>query len=146
VYLPAVAPAATSSLLRPAPPATRDDVPRPRILLVEDNESVRLALDAYLTDEGYVVISAANAEEALRAAADPANPIDVLLTDVVLPKVGGRELAQALQHERPQLRVLFMSGYSPDTKLLEGIAHAGWLAKPFKPEALVQRLGELMRR
>jgi signal transduction histidine kinase/CheY-like chemotaxis protein len=144
VMLPAAQPAESSETTeRPQP--ERLEVSRPRILLVEDNASVRLALVAYLGEEGYEVISAADADEAIRISSDPSVAIDVLLSDVVLPRIGGRELALALQRTRPQLRVLFMSGYSPDTSLLDGFVHASWLAKPFKPEALVDKLHELVR-
>jgi CheY-like chemotaxis protein len=108
------------------------------ILLVEDEEGVRRFADRILTDEGYVVLQAVDAEEALRLAASVERPINLLLTDVVLPGVGGRELAERLRARNPELLVLFASGYPDDAVLRHGIAgrRAAYLAKPFSGDRL----------
>ncbi len=84
------------------------------VLVVEDEERIRGLLDAVLGDSGYRVLMAANGKEALELAAQHDNQIDLLLTDVVMPRMGGAELADQLESSAPDLRVLFMSGYSEE--------------------------------
>ncbi len=84
------------------------------VLVVEDEERIRGLLDAVLGDYGYRVLMAANGKEALELAAQHDNKIDLLLTDVVMPRMGGAELANQLESSAPDLRVLFMSGYSEE--------------------------------
>jgi CheY-like chemotaxis protein len=108
------------------------------ILLVEDEASVRRFAERILTDSGYAVLLAVDAEEALRLTRDVERPIDLLLTDVVLPGMGGRELAERLRASNPELRVLFASGYPDDAVLRHGIAgrRAAYLGKPFSGDKL----------
>ena len=87
------------------------------VLLVEDQDGIRDLVCEYLQKNGYTVLHASDGNEALRIADEYKLPIHLLLTDVVMPNVGGRELAHRLTQPRPQMKVLFMSGY-PD--------HAAW--------------------
>ena len=135
---------------RPAEPATA--VPAPSrgngetVLLVEDDDSVR-ALGKYALEEaGYRVIEAADGPSALAAAAEPSADVLVLVTDVVMPGMSGREVADRIVRDRTGVRVLFLSGY-PDGHF----GHLGtvgddvaFLQKPFLPAALVQRVRELL--
>jgi len=142
VLLPQISPRTAQTVV--TPPIPRVGAAGGSILLVEDNESVRDALVDYLRGEGYAVLAAASGPEALKTADDPHLVIDLLLTDVVMPRLSGRALALELRERRPGLRVLFMSGYSPDTSLLDGIAHAALITKPFRPEALTAKLREIL--
>ena len=116
------------------------------ILLVEDQEGIRELAREYLRQKGYTVLDAADGNEGLQVAAEYKNPIHLLLTDVVMPNVGGQELAKRLAQERGQVKVLFMSGY-PD--------HATWdadlpddsaavLQKPFTLESLARKIRALL--
>jgi two-component system, cell cycle sensor histidine kinase and response regulator CckA len=111
------------------------------VLLVEDEISVRNLVARVLRGHGYRVLGAATGEEALSMAAQHTGPIHLLLTDIVMPRMSGRELALALTKLHPTLRVLFMSGYTDETVLrhLEdpGVA---FLQKPFSPVVLAERV------
>ena len=133
---PAVVVATTPYEIVPPTPAS--------VLLVEDNASVRAAIAAFLVDDGFAVHEAGSAEDALALAGDPAIHFDVLLTDVILPHVGGFELAAVLREQRPSLPILFMSGYTPDVEAMAAFASAEMLAKPFHPEVLTAKLRELV--
>jgi two-component system cell cycle sensor histidine kinase/response regulator CckA len=117
------------------------------ILLVEDEAGVRKFVRSILEKQGYTVLEAADTEEALRTAADSAAEFDLLLTDVIMPRLNGPELADRVTALRPGLKVLYMSGYTDRTirlqSGLEGEAH--FIQKPFTPGALVQKLRELLR-
>lgn len=124
-------------------PAVRAE-PRPggseTILVVEDEESVRRLAVAVLTRCGYTALEAANAREATALAHSSEKPVDLLLTDVVMPSVSGPELARQLVAEQPGLKVLYMSGYAGnavDRHMLGGHA-AELLAKPFSPDQLAR--------
>jgi PAS domain S-box-containing protein len=124
----------------PPPPAPPAPVERPgggRVLLVEDDEAVRLLARVVLTEAGYMVVQARDGEEALRRHA--ATPADVLLTDVLMPRVGGPELAARIRERTPGLPVVLMSGYAADA-LEEGAPlppRTAFLQKPFAPAALL---------
>jgi len=112
------------------------------ILLVEDEGSVRNLARAALAKAGYTVLAASGAEEALTIARGHRGPIHLLLSDMVLPGLSGRRLAQELVTFRPETAILFMSGY-PDGALAEGGSPetaAGFLQKPFTPETLGRRV------
>lgn len=120
------------------------DIPRgsETILLVEDEEPLRkLALGA-LQRLGYTVLAASGGDEALQMAAQCAGQIDVLLTDVIMPGMNGRQTAEALQAIRPTVKVLFMSGYSDQILAQRGCLAPGidLLEKPFSKETLARRL------
>jgi two-component system, cell cycle sensor histidine kinase and response regulator CckA len=110
------------------------------ILLVEDQDEVRQVALQILRRHGYHVIEARNAGEALLTCERHPRAIQLLLTDVVLPQMNGRELAERLRTLRPELRVVFMSGYTENTVVTHGILDSGatYLQKPIVPEALAR--------
>ena len=116
------------------------------ILLVEDETSVRNLAHRMLASAGYRVLSAADAESALRISAAHAGDIDLLVTDVVMPGMNGRQLRDQIVQLRKGIATLFISGY-PDDRLL--IADPGksppFLQKPFESEALLSRVQDLLR-
>jgi two-component system cell cycle sensor histidine kinase/response regulator CckA len=112
------------------------------ILLAEDEEQVRVLARTILRKHGYNVLEASDASAALRLSEQFAGAIDLLLTDVVMPHMSGRQLAQQLASGRPQLRVLYMSGYTDDTVLHSGVrqAEVAFLQKPFTPTLLAEKV------
>jgi signal transduction histidine kinase len=117
-----------------------------RILLVEDEPEVRRIARRMLERRGYEVVEAANGAEALRVLERRREPIALVLTDLVMPEMGGRELAAQLRHVSPSSRVLFMTGYSEDAmvrKQLEASA-AMLLEKPFTLESLTRKVREAL--
>jgi two-component system cell cycle sensor histidine kinase/response regulator CckA len=112
------------------------------VLIVEDDAAVRSIARAALTRRGYRVLTAGDAAEALAITRAFPGPIHLLLTDVVMPGMGGRELAEHVVAERAGLRVLFMSGYTEDEVLHRGVSAEAmaFLPKPFTPETLASRV------
>jgi two-component system, cell cycle sensor histidine kinase and response regulator CckA len=109
------------------------------ILLVEDDDPLRRLIARVLSNAGYDVIEAVNGEDALNRYAAHAH-IDLLITDVVMPKIGGLELADLLCARDPGLRIVYMSGYS-ETLLPQNAAlrrDAAWMTKPFSPSELLR--------
>jgi two-component system cell cycle sensor histidine kinase/response regulator CckA len=113
---------------------------RETILLVEDETAVRAVTSQVLRRLGYGVLEASDAESAIRLAEASDTPIAILVTDVVMPGMDGRDLADRLLADRPDLKVLFVSGYAYDTALEHGGMEAGFhfLQKPFSPEGLAR--------
>jgi PAS domain S-box-containing protein len=143
VYLPAV----TARPREPAatPPNAPFDGGTETVLLVEDEEVVRNLARRILRDSGYDVIEAGSGEEALRLAGECLGRIDLLLTDVVMPGMNGRELADRLAQIRPGTRVVFMSGYTEDVILQRGVSgDRAFLAKPFTPPMLARSVREAL--
>ncbi|HEX9297224.1 MAG TPA: ATP-binding protein, partial [Polyangiaceae bacterium] len=126
-----------------APPAARGSE---TILLVEDEEQVRVLARNILKKNGYQVIEAQNAGEALLLCERFSGKIHLLVTDVVMPKVSGRELVERLSPQRPEMKVLFMSGYTDDTVVHHGVLDAGihYLQKPLTPDALGRKVREVL--
>jgi two-component system cell cycle sensor histidine kinase/response regulator CckA len=116
------------------------------ILVVEDDQRLRKLVRIVLEGSGYTVLEADGAEQAFSIAAAPEQPIDLLLTDVVLPDVGGRQVAERLLAMRPGLIVLFMSGYTDDIVLRQGVQEAAinFLPKPLTPSSLVKKVREVL--
>ena len=115
------------------------------VLIVEDEPAIRAYTAAVLKREGYTVLEACDGMDGLSVAEGYDGEIDLLLTDVVMPNLGGRELAEKLQTKRPALKTLFLSGYTNDKEAREGF-HKGQLAflsKPFKRNDLLQKINEL---
>jgi CheY-like chemotaxis protein/two-component sensor histidine kinase len=112
------------------------------ILLVEDETVVRDLILTILQEQGYTMLEAQQGDEALALAQQHPAPIHLLLTDVVMPGMSGRELAEQLQQLRPELKVLFMSGYTDDAVVRHGLltAQVEFLAKPFSPLGLVAKV------
>jgi len=117
------------------------------VLLVEDEESVRELVRVTLASRGYNVLEAENGECGLRIAEEYKEPIDILITDVVMPGIGGRELAKKLVALRPGISVLFLSGYTEDAVVTQGAlgpANA-FLQKPFTLQSLAKKVREVLR-
>jgi two-component system, cell cycle sensor histidine kinase and response regulator CckA len=112
------------------------------VLLVEDEENVRRLACEILEMNGYTVIEAKDGVEALEVCDRYEGPIQLMLTDVVMPRLGGRELSQRLAPLRPQMRVLYMSGYTDDAIVRHGAFDRDihFLQKPFTPEALARKV------
>jgi PAS domain S-box-containing protein len=118
------------------------------ILLVEDDGLVRDLVRTVLRHEGYTILEAAHGREALALAQQHTAPIDLLITDVVMPQMSGRELAEQLAQIRPQIKVLFMSGYTDDAVVRHGLlmAKVDLLSKPFSPLKLAAKVREVLEK
>lgn len=116
------------------------------ILLVEDEEAVRALARRVLEKHGYRVLSASDGHQAIRIAREHTGPIHLLLTDVVMPSMGGGELSTHLTRLVPSLRVLYMSGFTEDETVREGVEQsmAAFLPKPFSPSTLVQTVRQVL--
>jgi DNA-binding NtrC family response regulator len=116
------------------------------ILAVEDEESLLNLVAEILKDAGYNVIPANGPKEALRVLVEHREAIHMLLTDVVMPGMSGRILADQVLRERPGMRVLYMSGYTDNAIVHHGVLDAGtaFLQKPFTPDALIKKVREVL--
>jgi signal transduction histidine kinase/CheY-like chemotaxis protein len=146
IYLPR-----TDRTIEPASsPAKRGAAPSGKgtVLLVEDGGRVRALVRDLLADFGYTVLEAAGGADALRVASGHAGPIDLMLSDVVMPGMNGRTLKDAMQATRPEMKVLFMSAHAEDTVLRYGISAGSdeFIQKPFNPEEIGWKVHELLRR
>jgi two-component system cell cycle sensor histidine kinase/response regulator CckA len=144
IYLPRVEqPVATQGETSQAPLTARGSE---TILLVEDAEPLRKLAHMFLKDKGYQVFTAMDGSEAQKVAAQYAGPIHLLLTDVVMPGINGRVLAQRLAPLHPTMKVLYMSGYTDSFIAGHGVLEEGihLLHKPFTEEALTRKVRELL--
>jgi CheY-like chemotaxis protein len=118
------------------------------ILFVEDEQSVRELVSEYLSARGYEVLDAADGQQALDIAAVHAGKIQLLITDVVMPRLSGRELAARLTAARPDLKVLYISGYTDDSVFRHGVLQGGmdFMQKPFNLKALAAKIREVLER
>jgi PAS domain S-box-containing protein len=116
------------------------------VLLVEDEDAVRHMAQEILQSNGYCVLDASNGNEAVRVSAEHKGTIDLMVTDVVMPQLGGRELAEKLFVTRPEMRVLYMSGYTDDAIVHHGVVdgRASFLEKPFTSDALARKIREVL--
>jgi PAS domain S-box-containing protein len=143
IYLPRVDAVAEPRAARTPPELRRGSE---TVLLVEDEAGVRELTKEILEENGYRVVAASDGREALKLSEASAEPIQLLLTDVVMPHMGGRELADRLSKAQPQMRVLFMSGYTDDAILHHGVLDRGTalIEKPFTTEALTDKIRETL--
>jgi CheY-like chemotaxis protein len=143
IYFPSAT--AAEPAVSVSPPASRPRDGSQTVLVVEDAEALRELTRELLERQGYRVLSAANAAEALRQFEGDSR-IDVILTDVVMPGASGPELTRQLMKQQPSLKVIYMSGYTEEATLRHGIAHSGvaFLQKPFTSEALGRKLHEVL--
>jgi PAS domain S-box-containing protein len=142
VYLPRIElPVAAKSEGMQALPTVRGSE---TILLVEDAEPLRLLAQLFLKENGYQVLTAADGAEAEQIAAENPGPIHLLLTDVVMPGINGRVLAERLAPKRPAMKVLYMSGYTDSFMAGHGVLDEGihLLHKPFTEDALMRKIRE----
>jgi len=116
------------------------------VLLVEDEPEVRGLARDILHQQGYTVLEAADGDEALRVGREHGGPIHLLVTDVVMPQMGGRELADRLKAGRREVKVLYVSGYTDDAILHQGVSETGtaFLPKPFTAAALAHKVREVL--
>jgi two-component system cell cycle sensor histidine kinase/response regulator CckA len=144
IYLPRVARARKP--VAAATPALPDTQGSGTILLVEDEEGVRHVVERILRLKGYSVLTARDGQEALQMGRDHPDPIDLLLTDVAMPVMGGRELAENLVPVHPEMRILFMSGHTEDGVVTRGVKESviNFIQKPFRAEQLLTKVRELL--
>jgi CheY-like chemotaxis protein len=116
------------------------------ILVAEDEEGVRRLATIALQAQGYTVIAVSSGSQALVASTEHDGPIHVLVTDLVMPDIGGRELAVRMRAMRPAIRVLYMSGYTDDAVVRSGVGHAAdaFLPKPFTPQLLASKVSAVL--
>src|SRR5438445_2388671 len=145
IYLPQVEGAAET--LGPVKTSQAVDGGSETVLLVEDEESVRQLVRDTLEGKGYTVIEAENGEAGLRLAEAHSAHIHMVITDVVMPGMGGRELAKRLTELRPQMKVLYLSGYTEDAIVHQGVLEPGtaFLQKPFTLLTLSRKVREVLR-
>jgi signal transduction histidine kinase len=144
IYLPRVS---VRSAVEATPSRTSTRGGSETILLVEDQEEVLQMILKALTMQGYQVLATGNADQALEKARGHSGPIDLLLTDVIMPGMNGRALAEQVLRLRPGVRVLLMSGYAEPVVAHKGILDAGleFISKPFSPAQLNQRVRKILQ-
>jgi len=144
VYLPRVPGTAEPPLPAPEPPALRGG--HETVLLVEDATPVRTLARRALEARGYTVLDAADGPSAIELSRRHSGVIDALVTDVVMPGMSGRELAERLAPTRPEMKVLYTSGYTDDAMVRQGVLSAGvaFLQKPFVPDTLARKVRDVL--
>jgi two-component system cell cycle sensor histidine kinase/response regulator CckA len=142
IYFPRVA--EKPETLRPKPVGERALVGSETVLLVEDDDALRGLVRVMLEQYGYTVLPAGHGAAALELAGNYPDPIELLMTDVLMPGIGGIELAERLSKQRPQLEVLYTSGYNDSGSSLTGVPGSRYLQKPYAMENLGRTLRELL--
>jgi PAS domain S-box-containing protein len=144
IYLPRQE--ASVEPLRAKPPITASFQGQETVLLVEDEDMLRGLLAKFLQLYGYTVLEARHGGEALLACERHPGPIHVMVTDVVMPQMSGRELADRLTPLRPEMKILYMSGYTEDALVQHGVADLSvtFLQKPFRPIELARRVHAIL--
>jgi CheY-like chemotaxis protein len=142
LYFPAVGDAVT-------PAESGGEPPRPgteTVLLVEDEDAVREIAALALERFGYTVLRASSGAAAIELCAGYPQPIHLLLTDVIMPELGGRSTAEAITRLRPEIKVLYLSGYTDDAVVRHGILHqdVAFLQKPFSPVKLARKVRKVL--
>ncbi len=146
IFLPRMEKSAKVASPPPRPAASADLTGRGVVLLIEDETPVRAFAARALKLRGYEVLEAASGEEALEILADPALAIDVIVSDVVMPGMDGPSCVRAARKGRPDVRVVFVSGYAEDSlkRSMEGIGACHFLAKPFSLNELTAKVKECL--
>jgi DNA-binding NtrC family response regulator len=116
------------------------------VLLAEDDSNLRSLAREILDSQGYLVLESQDVEDAMRIAEIHEGVVHLLITDVVMPRMSGRALADAVKRHRPEMKVLFMSGYTDDAIVHHGVLDPGtpFLQKPFTPAALARKVREVL--
>jgi len=144
VYLPQIEAAVTQA------EKAKAEVPIPRgretVLLVEDEDVVRNLTRQVLEQAGYKVVESSRGKEAIRLYSENDRAVDLLLTDVVMPEMSGKEVADQLTALKPELKVLFMSGYTDEAIVHHGVLDSNieFIQKPFTPAALARKVREVL--
>jgi len=146
IFFPRVEEPAESAEASPDAPLTKTPRGSEVVLLVEDEDVVRHLARRFLEDRGYKVLEATNGGEGLALCRKYQESIDLLLADIVMPEMGGRELAEKAKPLHPEMKILFMSGYTDDMLIREGINLQGtpFLPKPFTLQALARMVREVL--
>jgi CheY-like chemotaxis protein len=146
IYFPRVE--ATPDVLPPAAEHARTDRESGVVLVVEDEDQLRKMICEFLARGGYTVLEASGAPEAMKRVERFGKPIDIVVTDVIMPKIRGPELVRKLQEKLSDLRVVYISGYTGSSLVREGILEAGTVLvqKPFKLQELAQVIRETLSR
>ena len=146
ILFPQAADGAEATPPRPALSNRRSRRGSEVVLLVEDEDNIREPAVEILESKGYKVLSAPDAVQALTVAEGHRGPIHILVTDVVMPGLSGSQLAQRLLHRRPEIQVLFISGYPEDSISHHGVLNAGqhFLQKPFPPGQFLEKVREVL--
>jgi CheY-like chemotaxis protein len=144
VYLPEVT--APAERLAAEKVATGPEPGTETILFVEDEDSVRELVTEYLSARGYRVLAASDGVQALQIASGHPGDIQLLITDVVMPRLSGRDLAARVSASRPGLKVLYISGYTDDSIFRHGVLEGGmsFMQKPFNLKALATKVREVL--
>jgi DNA-binding NtrC family response regulator len=145
LYFPAVPDIAPAEAARPKEVA--DDLSGTEtVLVVEDDPRLRVLDERILKRYGYRVLVAASAEDAVRIGADYPGPIDVILSDVIMPGGSVRTIGDWASEHRPETKIVYMSGYTDTAIVHHGVLEPGmnFLQKPFSPEALVRKIREVL--
>ena len=147
IYLPRAEGRAESTTEASARPAPRRARRGRRLLLVEDDRAARQALEEFLREDGHTVLSAADGDEAERACREAREPIDLVVTDTVMPRMSGPQLVERLRAFQPDLKVIFMSGHTPETVVQHGDVSRGsvFLQKPFDIGDLLGHVTRLLQ-
>ena len=129
-----------------APLAPKSLLGTETVLVVEDEEVIRTLAQRVLTEKGYRVLAARHGEEALALCESHPGAIDLVLTDMIMPQMGGRQFIDALPKKRSEIKILYMSGYTDRMVQEHGLLKEGYhfLQKPFTPQDLVVRIRELL--
>jgi DNA-binding response OmpR family regulator len=129
-------------------PEVAEATGRETVLVVEDEGLVRHMVARALGEHGFTVLQAEHGRDALEVLAEAGGAVDLVLTDLVMPELNGNELGLWLREQRPELPVLYMSGYTDADVMERGLLDPGapFLAKPFTPDELAQRIRDLLDR
>jgi two-component system, cell cycle sensor histidine kinase and response regulator CckA len=146
IYLPSVESEAAPARPLPESAVHRSLVTSQTILLIEDEKQLQELLGTVLAEHGYTVLTASDGLEALEVAKTHDGPIDLLVSDVVMPGAGGPRVVSEIQRFRPEAKVIFMSGYADDSIVRQGLTESGahFLQKPFTPSAILKKVQQVL--